>query len=201
MTASIGQNVLVLNRLWQAVHVCSVRRAFTLLYAGHAHVVHEEGDSYQTLNFEKWHDISQDYCGADVVSTVAFKVRVPRVIVLLFYDRFPKKEVKFTRNNIFDRDKHTCQYCGKVFPREMLNLDHVVPRDRGGQMSWENIVCSCIPCNTRKGNRTPSEAGMRLLRQPKRPRWRPSLHVTFAKASEDSWRNFLDLSCWHVEVG
>ena len=81
----------------------------------------------------------------------------------------PKKEVKFTRHNIFERDKNTCQYCGRVFDRKDLNLDHVIPRDRGGPTTWENIVCSCIECNTQKANRTPQEAGMHLIRKPKRP--------------------------------
>ena len=93
----------------------------------------------------------------------------PRVIVLLFFDRLPKKEVKFTRHNVFERDKNTCQYCGTIFDRNDLNLDHVVPRDRGGTTTWENVVCSCIPCNTRKGNRLPQEAQMSLIRKPKRP--------------------------------
>ena len=89
----------------------------------------------------------------------------------------PKKEVKFTRHNIFERDHNTCQYCGKVFDRKDLNLDHVIPRDRGGPTTWENIVCSCIKCNTQKANRTPQEAGMHLIRKPKRPKWRPFVQV------------------------
>ena len=104
------------------------------------------------------------------VTTISFKIRIPRVIVLLVFDRLPKKEVKFTRHNVFERDKNTCQYCGQLFDRSDLNLDHVVPRDRGGTTTWENVVCSCIPCNTRKGNRLPREAHMSLIRKPKRPK-------------------------------
>ena len=114
-----------------------------------------------------------------MVTTISWKIRVPRVIVLLFFDRLPKKEVKFTRHNVFERDKNTCQYCGNVFERQELNLDHVLPRDRGGLTTWENVVCSCIACNTRKGNRLPHEAHMALIRKPKRPKWRPFVHVTF----------------------
>ncbi len=198
---SLGQHVLVLNRLWQAVNVCSVRRAFMLLYSGHAQVVAADGSGYQTFNFGQWHDFSRSYAGDDVVETIRFKIRIPKIIVLLFYDRFPKKEVKFTRHNIFERDKNTCQYCGVAFDRSELNLDHVIPRDRGGRMIWENIVCSCIPCNTKKGNRTPDEAGMHLVRKPKRPKWRPALHVTFHRHADESWRHFLDLAYWNVELG
>lgn len=197
----MSDNVLVLNRLWQAVNVCSVRRAFTLLCAGHAQVVETSRAGYQTFGFREWQDVSSQYDGHDVVRTISFKIRIPKVIVLLFYDRFPKKEVKFTRQNVFERDKSTCQYCGRGFDRKDLNLDHVVPRDRGGRMSWENIVCSCVECNTRKGNRTPEEAGMRLVRRPRRPKWRPSLVVSFSKHMDESWRTFLDISYWNVELG
>ena len=108
---------------------------------------------------------------------------MPRVILLIIYDRLPKKEVKFTRHNIFERDKNTCQYCGRVFDRKDLNLDHVIPRDRGGPTTWENIVCSCVECNTQKANRTPQEAGMHLVRKPKRPKWRPFVQINFSLTS------------------
>ncbi len=159
MEAILSNNVLVLNRLWQAVNICTVKRAFMLLYQGHAQVVEPASGSFQTMTFSQWHSFSHGYEGADVVSTISFKIRVPKVILLLFFDRMPKKEVKFTRHNIFERDHNICQYCGLKFDRKDLNLDHVIPRDRGGETSWENIVCSCVPCNSRKGNRTPHEAG------------------------------------------
>lgn len=200
MEGILSQNVLVLNRLWQAVNICSVKRAFMLLCQGHAQVVDSTGGNFQTMNFQQWRFFSDGYEGEDVVHTVSWKVRVPKVILLLVFDRLPKKEVKFTRHNIFERDNNTCQYCGHKFDRRDLNLDHVVPRDRGGETSWENIVCSCIPCNSRKANRTPSEAGMKLLRKPKRPKWRPFLHIHFTKAADESWRHFLDLAYWNVEL-
>lgn len=203
MSNVLCDQVLVLNRLWQAVHVCSVRRALTLLFEGDAQVVFGAGDGdFRTLNFQQWRDLSAADPDADSsVGTVSFRIRVPRVILLLGFDRFPKKEVKFTRHNLFERDRNTCQYCGKVFDRRDLNLDHVVPRDRGGPTTWENIVCSCIPCNTRKSNRTPAEAQMRLVRKPKRPKWRPFVQVSFGASIHDSWRHFLDVAYWNVELG
>ena len=118
----------------------------------------------------------------------------------MVYDHLPKKEVKFTRHNIFERDKNTCQYCGQTFERKDLNLDHVIPRDRGGPTSWENIVCSCVGCNTRKANRTPQEAGLHLIRKPKRPKWRPFVQVTFTSQQHELWRHFVDLAYWNVEL-
>ncbi len=194
--------VLVLNRLWQAVNVCTARRALTLLFEGRAEVVYESPDGqFQTFDFDRWQSFTEDRKPEDLVRTVSFRIGVPRVILLAVFDRFPKKEVKFTRHNIFERDKNTCQYCGRVFERNDLNLDHVVPRDRGGPTSWENIVCSCIPCNTRKANRTPREASMNLIRPPTRPKWRPFMQVNLRTNGHDSWKHFLDVAYWNVELG
>ena len=202
MSLLLNQQVLVLNRLWQAVNICSVRRALTLLFQGHAQVVLGDDDGvFQTFGFREWQDCSHQGPAHELIQSVSFKIRVPRVIMLLVFDRLPKKEVKFTRHNIFERDRDTCQYCGKVFARKDLNLDHIIPRDRGGPTTWENIVCSCIPCNTRKSNRTPAEAGLRLVRKPKRPKWRPFVQVSFSLDYHDSWKHFLDLAYWNVELG
>ena len=197
----LNRPVLVLNRLWQAIHVCSARRAFSLLCQGHAQVVHAEDGSFSTHDYDSWRSLSQREPGSHMVQTVAYKVRLPTVIVLMLFDRMPRKEVKFTRHNIFERDRNTCQYCGKTLDRRDLNLDHVFPRDRGGQMTWENIVCSCIPCNTRKGNRTPDQARMKLIRKPERPEWRPFAHLTFGAEHHDSWKHFVDFAYWNVELG
>lgn len=202
MTTYLNQPVLVLNRLWQAVNVCTVRRALVLLFQGHAQAVLSRSDgSFQTFNFTEWRDLSLREPHEECVATISFKIRVPRVILVLVFDHLPKKEVKFTRHNIFERDRNTCQYCGRTFDRKDLNLDHVIPRERGGPTSWENIVCSCVECNTRKGNRTPQEAGMRLIRKPKRPKWRPFVQVNIGLPQHDSWKHFIDLAYWNVELG
>jgi 5-methylcytosine-specific restriction endonuclease McrA len=202
MSSYLNQHVLVLNRLWQAVNVCTVRRALSLLFEGHAQVVMGDDDGdFHTFDFRQWRDFSQQEPHPESIHTVSFKIRIPRVILLVVFDRLPRKEVKFTRHNIFERDRNTCQYCGQAFDRRDLNLDHVVPRDRGGPTTWENIVCSCIECNTHKANRTPGEAGMRLIRKPKRPKWRPFVQVSVGIAQHDSWKHFLDVAYWNVELG
>ena len=203
MNLVLNQQVLVLNRLWQAVNVCSVRRALTLLFEGHAQVVVSANDgAFHTFDFSQWRNFSEVDPDADEsVHTISFRIRVPRVILLLVFDRLPKKEVKFTRHNIFERDRNTCQYCDRTLDRKDLNLDHVIPRDRGGPTTWENIVCSCIPCNTLKANRTPAEAGLRLIRKPKRPKWRPFIQVNLGCPVHESWKHFLDIAYWNVELG
>lgn len=198
----LDQPVLVLNRLWQAVNICTVRRAFTLLCQGHAQVVStDEDQNFFTHDFAGWRDLSDREPEDEMVHTISFRVRVPRVIVLAMFDRMPKKEVKFTRHNVFERDRNMCQYCGITFDRKELNLDHVWPRDKGGQTTWENVVCSCIPCNTRKSNHTPEAVGMKLIRKPKRPKWRAFVNFTFTSGGHESWKHFIDIAYWNVELG
>ena len=162
MAEALTQPVLVLNRLWQAVNVCSAERALALLYTGHAQVVYEDAGAFNTFSFTEWCDFAEGHEGHEVVRTISLRIPIPRIILLLFFDRLPNKDVKFTRHNIFERDRNMCQYCGKRFDRKDLNIDHVVPRQRGGQTTWTNVVCSCVDCNRRKRNRTPEEAGMKL---------------------------------------
>jgi 5-methylcytosine-specific restriction endonuclease McrA len=200
MNMALDSSVLVLNRLWQAVNVCSARRAFSLIYSGQAQVVDAQSGDYQTFDFEEWRDLSTDEPGPDLVHTLNFSIRVPKIIVLLVFDRLPRKDVKLTRQNIFMRDQFHCQYCSKKFDRNDLNIDHVVPRSRGGKTTWENIVCSCIRCNTKKGNRTPEQARMPLKRVPKAPRPRAFLNITMSKVPHDSWKTFVDVAYWNVEL-
>jgi 5-methylcytosine-specific restriction endonuclease McrA len=202
MESVLAQPVLVLNRLWQAVNTCSVKRAFCLLYLGHAHVVHNTGDSFDTFDFQEWHDWSQsaEDTTDEWVQTVHFRIRVPKIIVLMMFDHLPMKEVKLTRQNIYERDNYTCQYCHQPMDPSLLNIDHVVPRDRGGKTTWENVVTSCIRCNTKKGNRLPHEAGMTLLKKPRKPKLRPFINVHISRERHPSWSHFLDVGKWKVEL-
>lgn len=198
-THVLNSKVLVLNRSFLPIHITSVRRAFCLLYQGLARAVDQE---YRTFDFESWAQLSATVHD-ERIGLVDRVIRVPRVILLLAFDRVPKRRVRFSRFNIYSRDRNTCQYCGKVFPRSELNLDHVVPRSRGGKSTWENVVCSCHECNRRKGGRTPEEAGMRLLRPPRRPEWTPFMLETFSLRRYREWAPFLsvvDASYWNVEL-
>ena len=192
MEVSLDCPVLVLNRLWQPIHTCSVKRALRLVCLGHAQIVETDGESrYQTHDLISWAEHSADHLAGELIRTVRHAFRIPRIIVLALYDRIPRKQVKFTRRNIFLRDKFTCQYCGDNFPERDLNLDHVVPRDKGGKTTWENIATSCIRCNTRKANKLAHEAGMRLLRKPTTPRWRPLFGMCPEAPEDESWTQFL----------
>jgi 5-methylcytosine-specific restriction endonuclease McrA len=199
----LDSSVLVLNRHYQPVHVTSVKRAFSLLYMGAARVIDGE---YRTFDFESWAVLSAAVDGGgngQVVHTIDRVIRVPRVILLQLYDRMPTTKVRFSRLNIYARDDNTCQYCGQKLPRSALNLDHVQPRSQGGRTTWENVVCCCVPCNLRKGARTPQQAAMKLLHSPERPRWNPTFRGPGGRVRYREWLPFLgvvDASYWNTEL-
>lgn len=195
----LNSSVLVLNRSYLPVHVTSVRRAFSLLYQGIAKVVDEQ---YQTFDFDEWSQlaVARDM---DAIGTSTGTIRVPRVIVLVAFDRLPKRHVRFSRINLMSRDSFQCQYCGTKPVRSELNLDHVVPRALGGRSTWENVVTSCVDCNRRKGGRTPRQAHMKLSKKPERPRWTPLMNLMFSSVRYKEWRPFLsivDASYWNAEL-
>lgn len=190
--------VLVLNRNYQPVHVTNVKRAFSLLYMGIARAIDEQ---YRLYDFDSWAALAA--AEHEHISTIKRAIRVPRVLVLMAYEYLPKGRVRFSRLNIYARDNDTCQYCAEQLPRVELNLDHVIPRAQGGRTSWENVVCSCIECNLRKGGRTPEQAGMKLLRKPTRPRWTPFFRTAQKRITYREWIPFIslaDASYWNVEL-
>ncbi len=193
----LSSSVLVLNRFYLAVHVVAVRRAFVVLYGECAEVIHLEDGHYANYDFPAWCEMSAfralEYKQPheDWIRAVRFEVQVPRIIRLLKYDRVPRKSLRLNRRNIFARDNHRCQYCGRALPLAQLSIDHVLPRSRGGPTTWENVVCSCLSCNTKKGGRTPQEAHMHLSVQPAEPKLNPILAMKLNNPKYQSWRSFL----------
>ena len=162
--------VLVLNENYEPLHICTARRAVVLVGRGKAEVLEHD----ETLPLRS--------------TDRAFPV--PSVIRLVYLIRRPRPHRKLTRKEIFQRDRYTCQYCGKE--SRDLTLDHVVPRSRRGESSWENLVACCHPCNNRKGSRTPEEAGLTLARMPKPFSLHTSRHLMrLLGKSDDQWRKYL----------
>ena len=195
----LNTKVLVLNRSYFPVHITSVRRAFSLLYQGIAKAVDQQ---YRTFDYESWSALSATVHD-ETIGLIDCAIRVPRVILLVSYDRVPRRQVRFSRFNVFARDKNTCQYCGRRFSRSELNLDHVLPRSQGGLSTWTNIVCSCLRCNRVKGGRRPEEAGMRLIKKPVQPEWTPFTLETFTFKRYQEWLPFLnevDAAYWNTEL-
>jgi len=193
----LDSSVLVLNRSWIAVHVADVRRAISLVYRGVARVV--KPDDLSTYDFDDWKELSR--AAEDrYIRSVNFKLIVPEIIVLNMFNGFIRKKVRFSRRNIFERDRNTCQYCGGRFNKADLTIDHVVPRSRGGHDTWENLVLACVKCNVRKGDRTPEEAGIRLIRKPRKPAWVPYLGTKLHGMRRERWPEFVDTAYWNVEL-
>ncbi len=190
--------VLVLNSGWAVVHMAPVRRAISLVYRGLAEVVNP--DDFGTYDFEMWKGLS---CGDDngCIRTVNFKLRVPEIIRLSFFNGRKLRKIRFTRRNIFERDNYSCQYCGERLPARDLTLDHVVPRSRGGRSTWQNLVVACNRCNDRKASRLPRETDMSLLRTPRKPRGAAYLSMCSESARRPSWKRFLDSASWDSELG
>ena len=195
----LSANVLVLNRSYLPIHVTSARRAFALVYQGIARVIDAQ---YKTFDFESWRQlaVARD---EESIGTPHGPIRIPRVIVLVAFDRLPRRHVRFSRINLMARDDFQCQYCGIKPRRAELNLDHVIPRALGGKSTWENVVTSCIDCNRQKGGRTPKQASLRLMKRPERPRWTPLMNLMFSSVRYKEWRPFLsvvDASYWNTEL-
>jgi len=163
-------HVLVLNQDYRALTVCSVQRATVLVLLQKAELVQAEPD--------RW------------LRSPSTQVPWPSIVRLRAYVALPFKRITLTRKNVMRRDRNRCQYCGN---RDALTIDHVLPRSRGGRDTWENLVTACVPCNNRKGSRTPDEAGLTLRRRP----FRPS-HVMFIRdyvgTLDDTWKPYLFLS-------
>jgi 5-methylcytosine-specific restriction endonuclease McrA len=163
--------VLVLNNDYEPLSVCNVKKAITLLYLGKAEVIEE--------------------CENRRVRSVSLSLPFPSIVRLSIFVRVPYKKIVLSRKNILRRDGHSCQYCGRS--DVVLTIDHIIPRARGGAESWENLVAACIRCNNKKGDRTPAEAHMALVRKPIRPN-----HVMFIRdfvgRLDERWKPYLFLA-------
>ena len=164
----MSRKVLVLNHNYEPLSVCNVKKAVILLWLGKAELIAA--------------------CEGKFLRSVSMAMPFPSIVRLSVYVRVPYKKIVLSRKNILRRDSHRCQYCGKS--EVTLTVDHIVPKARGGTETWENLVAACVQCNNRKGDRTPHEASMQLLRKPIRPN-----HVMFIRhfvgTVDDHWKPYL----------
>jgi len=161
--------VLILNQSYEPLNVCRVRRAVILLDRGKAEMLEN---------------------GTGFIHSASNIFPVPSVIRLAYMIKRPRPQRRLTRLEIFHRDQFTCQYCGKQ--THQLTLDHVIPRYRGGQHTWENVVSACIPCNRRKAGKTPKEAGMKLICPPAMPRGDRFFYIPHHyQQSQSQWQKYL----------
>jgi 5-methylcytosine-specific restriction endonuclease McrA len=167
------EQTLVLNASYEPLRVVSWQKAITLLFQGKVEVI-------AVYDRE--------------IRGVTVRVKLPSVLRLLRHVRMkrPLYDIPFSRSNVYARDEHRCQYCAEFFSPGQLTFDHVLPVSRGGWTGWDNIVTCCIPCNRRKGDRTPEEASLHLIRRPRRPDARPALSLRLGlRRAPASWRDYL----------
>ena len=197
-TYALDGRTLVLNRSWTAISTTSVRNALGLVYRDVARAVCTE--TLTPHDFDSWAELSRNRpAKGEYVATVSSRIRVPEVVVLRTYAGFPRRTVAFSRRNLYRRDAFTCQYCGSQPGTELLSIDHVVPRCRGGRSTWENCVLACLDCNKRKASRTLVEAGLRLDRRPFRPRGGPAFEISMG-TRRASWERFVSERYWNIEL-
>lgn len=215
MTNVMNERVLVLNSSWVPVNVTTVFEAVCMVFHERALVVDPE--TYATYSFERWVDNWGDAAryaqieAARLIRSPSTTFVAPEIVLCRDYKGMGTgrtvRRPKFSRRNIYLRDKSTCQYCGKKRAYEDLNLDHVIPKSKGGRMDWANIVLACVACNDKKRDRTPAEAGMRLIRTPRVPdaaELKTSLMDTLKRKLgrnvPKTWEHFLGKMYWTVEL-
>ncbi len=172
------RQTLLLNSTFEPLQVITWQRAILLWFDGKVEVIEE----YEDFN----------------LTTVSISIKCPAVVRLLQYVSGNKNKVKFSRVNVFARDRYACQYCGTQPGTGHLTYDHVLPRSKGGKTVWENIVTSCVKCNSRKADRTPQEAKMTLISKPVKPDWTPRTPILFGiPSTPQQWRDYL---YWNSEL-
>jgi len=183
--------VLVLNRNWQAINVRTPQEAFCMMATNVATALEIEGENnIRPVTWEEWITLpirEQD----EAVHTVRGQIRVPTVIVAVNYAKVPKKRPKLCTRTIRERDGNRCQYTGRVLRPDEGSLDHVLPRSRGGKDTWENLVWADKDVNTRKADRLPHEAGLKLLKAPRAPKELPASALIRNAHGVEDWNLFV----------
>lgn len=187
---------LVLNRSWSPVFTVSAKKAVVWLFKEIVQVVHDK--DYSLHDLTSWADLSL-LLANDKPSLASPSIRLvlPEVVKLVHYNGMPRNRVAFTRRTLFLRDNYRCQYCGAAPGSKELTIDHVLPLSRGGKTTWENCVLSCVRCNTKKGSRTPQEAGLAMIHEARAPKWSPLSNVAPSRML-NSWQQFVSEAYWNV---
>jgi hypothetical protein len=193
MTRKILQRevVLVLNKSWQAINVKTPLDALSMMFCDAATGLLVQGeDQMFPLKWEEWikipHNENEEY-----VYTQRGAVLIPKIIILAKFNEVPRKRPKFTTKNLWDRDEGRCQYTGRKLTPNEGNIDHVIPKSRGGKSTWTNCVLCHKDVNSLKADRTPAEAGLKLLKTPKEPASMPTIMYIDNKYEVPEWRPFL----------
>lgn len=162
----LKEPVLVLNKVWMKIRIITVKRALKLIFADRASII--SGPDFQIYKWKEWSELEADP-DEKGIQTVYRRIKLPIVITLGKYDKVHRKSMRLTKQNIYRRDKYVCQYTGKRLSAAEADLDHIIPRSQGGRNSWNNLVVCSKEVNRVKADRTPEEAGLRLIKRPQKP--------------------------------
>lgn len=205
----LNLNVLSLNRSYQPLGIINLKNAVKSVVNGRAEIVKVDSKGhYYSYNIHSWAELSslkrmlEEEDGTEdwLINNEDYAIEAPRIIRFLNHDRVHFRGIKFNRKNLFIRDNYTCQYCGKTGKDITLQLEHVIPKSRGGKAMWTNTVCACHNCNSKKGSKTPEEAGMKLIRKPFVPKYIPLGKAKLEKEKYYSWKNFISDLYWNIEI-
>jgi len=187
----INRPTLVLNKSWLAVSVFRFKYAICKVFSGMAKFIDSDFNQY---SWNEWLDLSNnpDFEDEDFIHSNKIKVRVTRhpIIVLTDYNKMPRSHIRLSKRNVLIRDGFCCQYSHKKLTMGTATLDHIIPKSRGGKTTWDNVVAASHEINTRKGDRTPEEANLKLMRDPKKPEWSP-LYSRLIENIPEEWENII----------
>lgn len=187
----IKQSVLILNKHWIPINTTTPKHSFALMFSDNAKAILIEDDKVVPLDWNDWVNVNPSEKDRKI-KTVRGYIKIPSIIVLNYYDKIPRQTIKFTQKSLWERDNFTCQYTGKKVNRTNGNIDHIVPKAQGGKTSWENCVIAHKEINAIKADRTPEQAGLKLLKKPSAPKLMPvSFYIRNREEIED-WNLFLN---------
>lgn len=192
MKKNIDRSVLILNKCWIPINTTTAKHSFCLMYSDHAKGLLVEDDRILPLEWREWISLKVSE-NDDVVKTINGAIKIPNVIVLNYNDTIPKQVVKFTQKNLWERDNYTCQYTGRILNKKTGNIDHIIPKSQGGKSSWENCVLAHKEINSRKADKTPEQAGLKLIKKPTAPRVMPVSFYIRNKDEIKDWNVFLNI--------
>lgn len=184
----LDEPVLVLNKNWQYIAVFPARDALSAVFTDAASAIDPE--TYAIYTFEDWIERGIQP-GKPFLHGAKLDFEIPEVVVLSEFDQVPQRSLRYSKRQIFQRDHYACQYCGKQPAIVDLTVDHVVPRSQGGVTEWTNCVACCAPCNVKKADRTPEQAGMKLKRNPVEPSFVLDMVVREIVKKKPVWAKFI----------
>lgn len=188
--------VLVLNKNYQAIAFTTFKRAVAKLYTQRVEVIDFSNNTFNNYDFSSWLEYSATSNKECLWLSDEDKIVLPPAIRSLHCDKSITRKLRVVSKNIFIRDDYLCAYCGKRFSTNNLSIDHIIPKSKKGPHTWDNLITACIPCNSKKGDRTLKEAGMSLLYQPYTPQFRLFSKEVVSRLDEDTkntWSKFIDL--------